>query len=264
MRLLRYALALCFMAYGSPAFAQAISALPGASALTGTEVLPCVQSGATDGCTANQIRTLTQTFPSAAAVGSPGAGLQEYDGNAFYATPNALNRGVIPVTQFMSITSDYTLSGVNTVQKAFNGTTNGQITVPSTTAYIFELNFLITNTGTTSHTWAISIAGTATLTSGNMACQATQSGTSTGLFAVQATYTTTPGTALVVTAASTSATENVIAHCWGRLNVNAGGTLIPSVQMSANPVGTEKMLANSYYVQYPIGLNTAVSQGNWN
>src|SRR6266480_7722666 len=77
-----------------PAQSQKISALPNASAMTGTEQIPCVQAGATDNCTGNQIRTLTQTFPSAALVGSPAAGQQEYDGNAFYAAPVASNRGV--------------------------------------------------------------------------------------------------------------------------------------------------------------------------
>jgi hypothetical protein len=246
------------------AHAQKISTLPGASALTGTEIIPCVQSAATDGCTANQIRTLTQTFPSAALSGSPGAGLQEYEGTAFYATPNASNRGVIPAMQFMSLAADYTLTSSLSVQKALNGTTNGQITVPSTTAYLFELNFVITNTGTVSHTWAVSVAGTATLTSGEMTCMAQDAATASSIFAAKIAHTTTPGTALVMDSASTSATENIDIHCWGRLNINAGGTLIPSVQASAAPTGTSTMKAGSYYLQYPIGVASVTQQGNWN
>jgi hypothetical protein len=265
MRFLRYALALCFLAYGSPAFAQAISTLPSASALTGTETLPCVQSGATDGCTANQIRTLTQTLPSAALAGSPGAGLQEYEGTAFYGTPSASDRGVIPTVQFMSLTADYTLSNVNTVQKALNGTTNGQITAPSTTGYLFDASLVITNTGTISHTWAFSIAGTATFTAAGtyMMCTGVTN-TSSAMAATSQGYTLTPGTAYVITAASTSNTENVTIHCWGRVNVNVGGTLIPSVQMSAAPGGSQATKAGSSFYLFPIGTNTVVDQGNWN
>ena len=161
-----------------------------------------------------------------------------------------------------ALSADYTLSDVNTAQKAFNGTANGTITLPGSSAYILEADYTLTNTGTTSHTWAVLFGGTATLTSGRIQAIAL-SGTSSAMASANIGHTTTPGTAFVVTAASTSATENVNILLKGVVRINAGGTFIPQVQLSAATGGTEKMLANSYFKLTPFGPNTAVSLGPW-
>jgi hypothetical protein len=158
-----------------------------------------------------------------------------------------------------ALASNFTLnSAVTTAQPAFNATTNGAVTLPATSSYLFEANYLITNTGTTSHTWAVLFGGTATLTSGQVAAQAISNAVAT----VDG-YTTTPGTALVVSAASTSATEALLIALSGVIRVNAAGTFIPQVQLSAAPGGTATMLANSFIALTPLGSNTATTLGNW-
>ena len=67
----------------------------------------------------------------------------------------------------------------------------------------------------------------------------------------------------VMTTASTSATENVVIMLKGRININAGGTLIPQVKASAQPNGTETMLAGSYIKLTPMGANTVTTSGSW-
>src|SRR4029077_616021 len=64
----------------------------------------------------------------------------------------------------MSLESDYTFTDSSTAQKAFNATTNGAITLPANSGYLLEAEYLITNVGTTSHTWAVLFAGTASIT----------------------------------------------------------------------------------------------------
>jgi hypothetical protein len=169
--------------------------------------------------------------------------------------------GIANEDLYTALAADYTLTSTATAQKCFNASTNGTVAVAGSTTYLLDALYLITNTGTTSHTWATLFAGTATLTS--IAYNA-QAHTSTGnvLTAVSQIYATA-ATALVVTAASTSATENVVIQLKGMIRVNAAGTLIPQIKASADPVGTQKMLANSYIRLRPIGGNTVATIGTW-
>jgi hypothetical protein len=165
-------------------------------------------------------------------------------------------------TFLTALSADYTLSNVNTAQQAFNASTNGAITLPGSSSYLIEGNYVITNTGTTSHTWAVLFGGTATLTSGQLTATAV-SATSSAVAASSTGYTTTLGTAFVVTAASTSATENVSITFYGVARINAAGTFIPQVKLSAAPGGAQKMLANSWIKLTPFGTNTATTLGAW-
>lgn len=176
---------------------------------------------------------------------------------------NRLDSGghVWPIQEMLlcSLASSYTLdSTVTTAQKAFNATTNGAITLPAGSSFLFEANYLVTNTGTTSHTWAVLFGGTATLTSGQFAAQ----GISNAVATVDG-YTSTPGTALVVSAASTSSTEALSIYLTGVIRVNTAGTFIPQVQLSAATGGVATMLANSYILLTPFGTNTATTLGAW-
>lgn len=164
----------------------------------------------------------------------------------------------------ISQASGYTLSDVNTAQKAFNASTNGALAVAPSTAYLFEAAYFITNTGTTSHTWAALFGGTATFAAGSivMASGLSATGAAPATGSLQG-YTTTPGTAMVCTAASISATENVTIFLNGRLNIDAAGTLIPQVKLSAATTGTEVMLAGSYFRIWPIGPSNIATVGPW-
>ena len=55
-----------------PLYAQTkVSALPAASAMSGTEIIPCVQTAATKGCTARQIANTANSIASGATLGTP-------------------------------------------------------------------------------------------------------------------------------------------------------------------------------------------------
>ena len=161
-----------------------------------------------------------------------------------------------------ALSSNYVLANSTSAQAAFNATTNGAITLPASSSYFFEANYIITNTGATSHTWAVLFGGTATLTSGQLVAQAI-SNTSNAVGTSSVGYTSTLGTAFTVTAASTSTTENVSISLSGIVRINAAGTLIPQVKLSAAPGGTQTMLANSFIMFTPFGSNTATTLGAW-
>jgi hypothetical protein len=67
----------------------------------------------------------------------------------------------------------------------------------------------------------------------------------------------------VMTSASVSATENVVIKVRGRININAGGTLIPQVKLSAATTGTAKVLAGSFFKAWPLGSSGVQTVGNW-
>lgn len=183
-------------------------------------------------------------------------------------TPERLKRvdsnGIVyPIleTFVMSQVSGYTLTNTGSAVQAFNASTNGALNVPAATSFLLDFTYLITNTGTTSHTWATLFGGSATLTS--IAYRALSvSATSNALTAPSQIYATA-ATALVVTAASTSATENVIISGSGVVRINAAGTFIPQVQPSAATTGTATMLANSFIRLTPFASNTVGFMGNW-
>lgn len=179
-----------------------------------------------------------------------------------YYSHAASSRGVNVTTQFIALSGNYTLTDSATAQKAFNASTNGSLTVQGSTTYLVEGVYNITSTGTTSHTWGASIAGTATLTSGMLTYLA-DGAAGNALRTITSIYTTTPGTNVVLTGASTSATENVTITFKGILRINAGGTIIPTVKLSAGTSGTPTMLANSYFIATPLGTSSVTNIGNW-
>lgn len=168
-----------------------------------------------------------------------------------------------------SLAADYPLSDVSTVQPAFNGSAAGAITLPALSSYLLEATYLLTNTGVTSHTWGISFAGTATLTALDFAVHGRTGATSQATLAAITANSQSNGAGalptsnLVVTAASVSATENVLLDIKGTLRINGGGTFIPQVKLSAATGGAEKMLRGSFIRLTPFGSNTAVALGNW-
>jgi len=173
----------------------------------------------------------------------------------------------------MWLSADYTLSNVSTAQKAFNGSTNGAITLPANSAYEFEARYMITNTGTTSHTWAVLFAGTATYQYLDFEVRGRSGATSPATLAADSSNfqnngsgasSALPTTALVATAASTSATEQVLLDIKGVLRVgNTGGTFIPQIQLSAATGTAATMKRGSGIKMTPIGSDTAVTLGNW-
>lgn len=201
-------------------------------------------------------------FTSGTNLTTAAAGVMEYDGAAFYASPKASQRGVVDTVSFLALTTDYTGSNVSTAQKVFNSPTNGQITLPANTTYFFEGVYYITRAaGTTSHTLSTLFALGGTLTSISYIADTTST-TGNALGAVSRIYGTTAG-ATAVTAASTSATENITVYLRGIVRTNAAGTFTPQIQYSAAPGGAPTILANSYFRMVPVGTDTVNYVGNW-
>lgn len=207
------------------------------------------------------------------------AGAVEFDGTAFYATAVNSARQQLDAEQYIIATANsatYNNTGLDTASAApvftsttNSGVTNGAITLVAGKTYIMEFLYNLTNTGTTSHTWATAFGGTATFSAGtnyqvfgNSGVTASTPATG-GLSGFIASTTLT--TAVVCTAASVSATEQVAIEGYGTLVVNAGGTLIPQLKASARPGATGTpgviLLAGSYFRIWEMGTSNFV--GNW-
>lgn len=203
--------------------------------------------------------TAPQKFTSGTLQTTAEAGTEEYDGKAFYASPVASNRGVLPATHFISQTADFTGTNVNTAQPVFGGTLS-TITLPASTSYMFELVCHIHTTGTTSHTFALLFGGTATLTSIGYRVNVTNDATE--VFGPANTMWVSVATATVLTAAAATATHHTI-RARGIVRINGAGTLIPQYQWSAAPGVAGVTLQNSFFSLSPIGDNVAAAVGNW-
>lgn len=209
------------------------------------------------------------TFTSGTNLTTAAAGAMEFDGKVFYATSAASSRQLNLTEQRLTMIADADLVDAsiasNTALFAATGAATGAITLQAATAYQFDQFVWVTNTGTTSHTWALVYGGTATFTRLAYLAQATTS-SGAALTAVSQ-IPSTVATATVVTAASTSATENVLIKVSGIMTINAGGTVIPSIVASARPgqTGTPGVTikAGSHFRIAPIGAAANIVIGNW-
>lgn len=207
------------------------------------------------------------------------AGAIEFDGSVFYATSVASSRQQVDAEQFAlatanSATYNNTLLDSSTAAPVFttttSGTAAGAITLVAGKTYFFEFMYNLTNTGTTSHTWATAFGGTATFSAGSAYTVNGVTGTTASTPASGGLSGfisgTTMSTAVVATAASTSATEQATFTGQGTFVVNAGGTVIPQLKASARPgaSGTPGVvvIAGSYFRIWQVATG-AGSVGNW-
>jgi len=212
--------------------------------------------------TAGTSLTPSMTFTAGGLTSTVGAGTVEYDGTVFYSAPIASQRGILPSTPFVCLSSDYTAANSAAAQRVFNTPASGSITLPSATTYMFEgLYFISRSAGTTSHTTAINFGGTATLTSITYLAEASTTTTNT-LGAVNRIIGTSIGS-VVVTGAVSTTTEFITIKITGALRTNVGGTFIPQFQFSAAPGGAPTVLRNSYFRLTPMGTSSVTSVGNW-
>lgn len=210
------------------------------------------------------------TFTAGTNLTTAAAGAVEFDGKVFYSTAVASSRQVSDAEQFCCLTADFvattTLDG-STAGAVFNSSTNGALTLAAGTSYFFEELILLTNTGTTSHTWSTLFGGTATFTSIAYEVLTAGGATSGVTITTCSALHASVATAVAITAASTSATEQVRARLTGIMRINAAGTVIPQIKASAQPgaSGTPgvTILAGSYFRCWPVGSGTVATVGNW-
>lgn len=140
--------------------------------------------------------------------------------------------------------------------------TAGAVTVSAATNYFFEGQFNSTRAaGAVSHTTAVLFGGTATLTAIDYLGKARTGDTNT--LASMSVIRAAAATALVVKAASTSATEDTCITVGGNVRINAAGTFIPQFQYSAAPGGAPTILRGTFFRMWPVGSNTDTSVGVW-
>ena len=192
------------------------------------------------------------------------AGAVEYDGVVLYGTPQASNRGVLDTTHFMVLAADYTANDSSSAQKVFNiGTSGlGAISLPAGTSYFMEAVYYITRAvGGNPHTTSVLFAVSSALT-GITYTADTTSTTGNALGAVSRIYATGVG-ATVVTASSSSSTENITVVIRGIVRTNAATTFTPQFKYDSAPGGDPTVLTNSYIRLTPIGNNAVTFVGNW-
>lgn len=212
-------------------------------------------------------------YTSGTNLTTAAAGSTEFDGKVFYQNALASSRQVSDNEQFVIAIADETpynntgLDAATTPTAVFTTPTNGTLTVGGTTTYQFEGCYRLSNTGTTSHTWATLFGGTATLTGIFYTVQAYTGTTSGATLTAVSGEQVSAATATTVTAASTSATEFVTIWLRGFVQINAAGTFIPQMQASARPGATGTpgvtIKAGSFFRMWPVGTNAVTSVGNW-
>lgn len=197
---------------------------------------------------------------------TPDGGSFEYLTNVGYFTPTNLSRAVMVTEHFVARTGTKTMTSNTSLQSIFGGgtggLTNGALTVDGSTSYYFECLVSVSSMSATSGNFGFSLvgAGTATFTSAGFI--------TTGL---DATTPTTPTTGTCGVYVSTTAlTTNVVTPTTGTsaavlfkgiFRVNAGGTIIPSIQLTTAAAAV--IGANCWFKCYPVGTDTVISVGNW-
>jgi len=168
---------------------------------------------------------------------------------------------IVDAEQVTILSADNTApTNVSTAQNVFP-TGQGTLTVQGATTYEFEAQYWIQRSaGTTSHTTTVLFGGTATYTDLHFIAT-TANPTGNVLGAVSAIVGGTSGA--VVTAANTSATENLMITIRGTMRINAAGTVIPQFQYSTAPGGAPTVKIGSFFRCWPIGSNTVTQVGNW-
>lgn len=115
--------------------------------------------------------------------------------------------------------------------------------------------------GVTSHTTSLVFAGSATVASITYQAKVEVGETDALLPVSRAIGRSTA--ALVVKAASTTATEQISIDFDGIVRISAAGTFIPQFIYSAAPGGTPTIKANSYLIATPLGDSAFTQQGSW-
>lgn len=160
--------------------------------------------------------------------------------------------------EYVFLNATYTLTSQTALQKLFNATTNGAVTVESNVSYFFECVFDLSTMSATSGNFGFGFLGTATLI--NLKYNSTaQKSAAIGVPATSQAVVSTVATATGLVTASTIATGS--ARIRGIIRVNAGGTLIPSVSLGVAAAAVVGL--NSYFRIVPIGTNSQTNVGLW-
>jgi hypothetical protein len=200
------------------------------------------------------------TFQSGTNLSTATAGAFEYDGRAFYSTPNATSgRGLSPSSLIYRLDSSITGNTGTSAQNALGVS----VTVPASTVYLFEFLLCFNKTaGTTSHTFTLAPGGTATLN--NAVWQIYSSASTTAPAGSTFSFRQSSWTSTFGWNGLTAASVQLTFMGKGTVSVNASGTLNLTYTLSANPGGAYICNNSSYFMLTPIGVAGAnTSIGAW-
>lgn len=146
---------------------------------------------------------------------------------------------------------------VSTAQPWFP--TAGGVSVLAGQRYLIEgFLYLSRAAGAVSHTTGVLFGGTATFT--QIVFQAGAKEGDANTLADLSVFTSFAATEIVLKAASTSTTEQVMIYLRGEVRINAAGTVIPQFKYNAAPGGAPAVKAGSWFRMVPLA---AVSKGTW-
>lgn len=158
------------------------------------------------------------------------------------------------------LAADYTLTSSTSVQKLFDNSTNGALTIP-TGLYWMEYEGVLTGMSATSGNGAFSLAGTAVLANPRLlhsygldATTQTTAAAIGGAFVQGATAFTTNTT----TAATGTAVGLAVR---GLFSCTTGGTIIPSIALVTAAAAVHK--AGAVFTLERLGDTTDTLRGNW-
>ena len=162
---------------------------------------------------------------------------------------------------FCVTTKDTVLQNISGGQPLFGTGGNGSVALAGYTTYFFVAQYLLTNTGTNSHSWALEFSGTPAAVSYLVRAHTTTGpsilGATNGIFVTS--FVGSP----VVTPASTSPTEHVAISIAGVIRTNASFGTTPQISLDNAPGGVITLLAGSFFRATPIGNNTVRTAGSW-
>lgn len=173
--------------------------------------------------------------------------------------------GTINAEQYIIANTAVTLANQTAAQKMFSSPTNGAVTVAGSTTYFFECSANLLALTTASASFGFAIGGTATFSNINWHSYAIKpSGTTTVATAgtMQTTYNTTAANTAIVTAGTATTSGRGYFKIHGVLRVNAGGTVIPQVSVTA-AVASSQIGAGSYFRIWKAGTASTASLGAW-
>jgi hypothetical protein len=191
---------------------------------------------------------------------TPDAGtFPEYDGNCFYGTTDAGNRGVIPVVHFIRADSARTLPNDLNENAIFNSPSNGRITL-ETGLYKFEALIAVTSMSATSGNALIDWLGAGTATCGAwLWMYFGKDGTNATVAALNGATRITQDSAASIQTAGTGTEMMVSAR--GTFEVTGAGTMIPSIDQVTAAAAV--VAVGSYFMCQRMGSTSVVSIGQW-
>lgn len=188
-------------------------------------------------------------------------GAIEMDGDCFYGTVDAGNRGIIPVTHMIRSNATRTFTSNTSQQAIWNDPTNGTLTLETGT-YIFEGLIAMTSMSGTSGNGKFSIIGAGTATLADILWSA--NGVDNPSEGVASTQGGGWHNIQTQTATNIVPAFNQTEMCFfvkGTFTVTGAGTIIPSFAQTTAAAAVVQI--GSYMTVTRIGSTSVVSVGQW-